>query len=296
MNLPRRPAAGPAGPASPSGPASTSDPAIQSNPVGGAGPPLSEVLARVAAIPESTPVPARPAGRIGVSGFCAPPSFGVSSDPVMPAPGPSGPPRNGRPAALAAGAAITGVPGWRAQRPLLPGATGRFSGPGDPGPVDWGLVVRLRREASERISRERVNHRELHGVDLESEDLRMLGESVIRQVVHSHAERLAATGEALWSLDIESHHVQVVSDAIFGYGRLQPLFEIPDAENIEINGCDRVLVQFPDGHREERPPVADSDQELVEAIRFLGESASPPRPFDDAHPTMTVGDSQNPLS
>lgn len=149
-------------------------------------------------------------------------------------------------------------------------------------------MVRLRRQASERISRERVNHRELHGADLESEDLRMLGESVIRQVVHSHAERLAATGEALWSLDTESHHVQVVSDAIFGYGRLQPLFEIPDAENIEINGCDRVLVQFPDGHREEQPPVADSDQELVEAIRFLGESASPPRPFDDAHPTMTV--------
>lgn len=34
--------------------------------------------------------------------------------------------------------------------------------------------------------------------------------------------------------------------------------------------------------------MADDDAELVEAIRFLGESANPPRPFDDAHPTMTV--------
>jgi Flp pilus assembly CpaF family ATPase len=34
--------------------------------------------------------------------------------------------------------------------------------------------------------------------------------------------------------------------------------------------------------------VADSDEELIEAIRFLGESASPARPFDEAHPTMTL--------
>ncbi|HMQ65659.1 MAG TPA: CpaF/VirB11 family protein, partial [Arachnia sp.] len=33
---------------------------------------------------------------------------------------------------------------------------------------------------------------------------------------------------------------------------------------------------------------ADSDEELVDAIRFLGETATPPRPFDDLHPTMTL--------
>jgi Flp pilus assembly CpaF family ATPase len=49
-----------------------------------------------------------------------------------------------------------------------------------------------------------------------------------------------------------------------------------------------VAAQFGDGHREPRPPVADSDDELVEAIRFLGQTASPPRPFDDAHPMMTL--------
>nr|WP_232505116.1 CpaF/VirB11 family protein [Acidipropionibacterium acidipropionici] len=185
-------------------------------------------------------------------------------------------------------------PGWTPRRPLLPrgrAATVPDATAGDPdgdGQVDWHLVVRLRREAGDRISRERAEHRERRGADLGAEDLRMLGESVIREVVHAHAEQLAATGEALWSMDTEVRHIRVVTDAIFGYGRLQPLFEIPDAENIEINGCDQVLVQFSDGHREERPPVADSDAELVEAIRFLGESADPPRPFDDAHPTMTV--------
>ena len=34
--------------------------------------------------------------------------------------------------------------------------------------------------------------------------------------------------------------------------------------------------------------MADSDEELIEAVRFLGETANPPRPFDDAHPTMTL--------
>jgi pilus assembly protein CpaF len=36
------------------------------------------------------------------------------------------------------------------------------------------------------------------------------------------------------------------------------------------------------------PPVADSDAELVEAIRFLGQNSEPSRPFDDTHPTMTL--------
>ncbi|MDU5842860.1 MAG: ATPase, T2SS/T4P/T4SS family, partial [Cutibacterium avidum] len=116
----------------------------------------------------------------------------------------------------------------------------------------------------------------------------MLGRSVVRQVVESHAEKLTAEGQALWSTPTKEAYASAVVDAIFGYGRLQPLFEIPDAENIEINGCDRVFIQYGDGRREPGPPVADSDDELVEAIRFLGESANPPRPFDDAHPTITV--------
>ena len=71
-------------------------------------------------------------------------------------------------------------------------------------------------------------------------------------------------------------------------GRLSPVLSIPEAENIEITGWDSVMIQYGDGRREEHPPVADSDEELIEAVRFLGETANPPRPFDDAHPTMTV--------
>ncbi|HOA89091.1 CpaF family protein [Propioniciclava tarda] len=154
--------------------------------------------------------------------------------------------------------------------------------------VDWGLVVLLRRRASERISREIEAHNERTDSPMPETDRRLLGRSMVRRIVREYADEQGARGEALWPLETERAYAQALENAIYGYGRLQPLFEIPDAENIEIAGCDSVMVQFGDGHREAHPPVADSDEELVEAVRFLGESVTPTRPFDDAHPTMTL--------
>ena len=152
--------------------------------------------------------------------------------------------------------------------------------------IDWRLVVELRKEASEKISQSLENRSE--GKELDEDDRQMLGRAVIRQVVRNYAEQLSTSGQQLWPLALERRYAVAVENAIFGYGRLQPLFEIPDAENIEIHGCDSVIVQYSDGRRVEHPRVADSDEELIEAIRFFGVNANPPRAFDDAHPMMTV--------
>ena len=177
---------------------------------------------------------------------------------------------------------------WGAQPPP---ATPRRNVP-DPRPpsldVDWPLVVTLRRRAAERISQISQQWLAERHTPIPEEDRRVRGRAVIRSVVHAHAEQLTESGEALWPMALEDRYAAAVESAIFGYGRLQPLFDVPDAENIEIHGWDSVMVQYGDGHREKHPPVADSDEELVEAIRFLGETANPPRPFDDAHPTMTL--------
>lgn len=154
--------------------------------------------------------------------------------------------------------------------------------------IDWDLVVTLRREAAEQISAAGTQWQHDHGKAMPDEDRRVRARAIIRAIVRARAQQLSDDGEALWSLAQENRYADAVESAIFGYGRLQPLFEIPDAENIEIHGHDSVMVQFGDGHRVEHPPVADSDDELVEAIRFLGETTKPPRPFDDAHPTMTL--------
>ncbi len=154
--------------------------------------------------------------------------------------------------------------------------------------VDWQLVVALRRSAAEQIGLAGERWREEHHAPMPAEDRRVQGRSIIRSVVHTHAERLSDLGDALWPLELETRYADAVENAVFGYGRLQPLFDIPTAENIEIHGWDSVMVQFGDGRRASHHPVADSDEELVDAIRFLGETAPAPRPFDDAHPTMTV--------
>ncbi|MDN5570849.1 MAG: CpaF/VirB11 family protein [Propionibacteriaceae bacterium] len=153
--------------------------------------------------------------------------------------------------------------------------------------IDWGLVVVLRRKASEEITRETELHTQASGTPMTEADRRLLGRSICRRIVRQHAEGQSHLGE-LWPLERERAYAAALEDAIFGYGRLQPLFALPDAENIEIHGCDSVMVQYGDGHRVDHAPVADNDEELVEAIRFLGETVSPPRPFDDAHPTMTL--------
>nr|WP_245581183.1 CpaF/VirB11 family protein [Propionicicella superfundia] len=158
----------------------------------------------------------------------------------------------------------------------------------EPDGIDWPLIVGLRRVASAEIAARLAAHLASTGRPLPEFDRRLLGRSVVRSVVRAHARQQSDAGLALWSLATEQVYAQALESAIFGYGRLQPLFEIPAAENIEINGHESVMVQFPDGTRTPHPPVADSDEELIEAIRFLGESATPSRPFDEAHPTMTL--------
>jgi pilus assembly protein CpaF len=156
------------------------------------------------------------------------------------------------------------------------------------GDLDWAQVVDLRRRASEIITDEAEEYSRSSGRTLTSEDRLLLGRSIVRRTVADHVRSLHRGGAELWSPAQEEAYVTAVENSIFGYGRLQPLLEMPDVENIEIHGGDSVVVQFGDGRRRQMPPVADSDAELVEAIRFLGQNSEPSRPFDDTHPTMTL--------
>jgi pilus assembly protein CpaF len=154
--------------------------------------------------------------------------------------------------------------------------------------LDWSQVVDLRRRASEIITDEVEEHTRSNGRSLTSDDRLLLGRAIIRRVVSDHVRSLHRSGAELWSPAQEETYVTAVENAVFGYGRLQPLLEISDVENIEIHGWNSVVIQYGDGRRQQMPPVADSDAELIEAIRFLGQNSQPSRPFDDTHPTMTL--------
>ncbi|GAA3702456.1 ATPase, T2SS/T4P/T4SS family [Microlunatus aurantiacus] len=154
--------------------------------------------------------------------------------------------------------------------------------------IEWSQVVELRRRASEAITDASEAEVRRTGRTLTADDRLLLGRSLIRRIVADHVRALHRDGADLWSTERELAYVQAVENAVFGYGRLQVLLDLPDVENIEIHGWSSVVVQYGDGRREKMPPIADSDEELVEAIRFLGQNNQPSRPFDDIHPTMTL--------
>ena len=154
--------------------------------------------------------------------------------------------------------------------------------------VDWGQVVALRKEVSTLIAEHGQEQLGRTGLALAGDDRLLMGRAIIKRVVGDHVRSLHRDGADLWSPAQEHAYVQAVEDAVFGYGRLQSLLEMPDVENIEIHGWSSVVVQFGDGRRETRPPIAESDEELIDAIRFLGQNSQPSRPFDDSHPTMTL--------
>jgi Flp pilus assembly CpaF family ATPase len=121
------------------------------------------------------------------------------------------------------------------------------------------------------------------------EDERQFARAVIAQVLEELARREIAQGRAPQTAEEEEALAAGVHAALFGVGRLQPLLDHPDIENIDVNGCDNVFVSYADGREVVTEPVADSDEELVELIQILGAySGLSSRPFDTANPQLDL--------
>jgi pilus assembly protein CpaF len=177
----------------------------------------------------------------------------------------------------AAPAAVRGRRAIRDASAVPFGATGY-----DARDVDWGLVRTFRQRASQKLA-EQLRTRP--GVD--DDDRRELGRSIIRNLLEDHARADALDGTGLMDLDDEQALAAAIFDSLFGLGRLQPLVDLPDVENIEITGHDRVLLLYADGRREVGPPVADSDEELVEFLAFLAaQRGGGERSFSSANPVL----------
>jgi Flp pilus assembly CpaF family ATPase len=80
-----------------------------------------------------------------------------------------------------------------------------------------------------------------------------------------------------------------VLNSLFAMGGFQTLLDDPKIENINANGCDRVYVRYSDGRRQSVPPVAGSDEELIELIRTIAaRSGVDERRFDRGAPGLSV--------
>jgi Flp pilus assembly CpaF family ATPase len=124
---------------------------------------------------------------------------------------------------------------------------------------------------------------------MSGEDERQFARALIAQALEEHARSEITAGRVPPNAQEEEQLAAAVHAALFGVGRLQPLLDDPQIENIDINGCDRVFLGYADGREVLAEPVADSDEELTELIQVLAAySGLSSRPFDSANPQLDL--------
>lgn len=149
--------------------------------------------------------------------------------------------------------------------------------------VDWAEVARLR----ELVATFLAEAREGEGRPLSVADMRQLGAAHIAHLVRELVDRRSAAGTAM-SAAQEQAWRKAVFDAAFGLGRLQRYVDDPEVANIDVYGCDDVVVEFRGGRLERVPPVAASDHELIEMIARAARYAPLSREFSDRAPLLTT--------
>lgn len=153
----------------------------------------------------------------------------------------------------------------------------------DQSDLDWGLIKTLRVAATSQISEERAEHPNW----TETEE-HALGRRVIAELVDRWISEEMRQGHKV-DPSLEPRLRKAVFDALFGLGRLQPLIDSQHIENIEIHGCDTVHIELKDGTLVDGPPIADSDEELIQDLQFwASRSKANPRPFSPSTPRMNL--------
>src|SRR6476646_9098309 len=155
--------------------------------------------------------------------------------------------------------------------------------------VDHGLVKRMRAEVGDRLAEQRRLDAASGVPPMSGEDERQFARALIAGVLEEHARTEITAARSPAGAQEEEELAAAVHAALFGVGRLQPLLDDPQIENIDINGCDRVFIGYADGREVMGEPVADSDEELVELIQALAAySGLSSRPFDTANPQLDI--------
>ena len=149
--------------------------------------------------------------------------------------------------------------------------------------LDWTLVNTLRVKASDRLTT--AMHE--RAIALDAVGQRELGRTIIVELLEDQARSALTTGGMPFDVPAQRALARAVYDALFGLGRLQPLVDDDRVENIEVNGYDRVTLHFADGSRAPGPPVADSDEELLDFLAFIASrSSGNARPFSPSRPSL----------
>jgi pilus assembly protein CpaF len=156
-------------------------------------------------------------------------------------------------------------------------------------PQHKALVREFRREVADELT-ERLRADELaERPRMSPADQRQLGRQLINRRLERHAKQQLEQGREPLTFEDETALAQAIHDALFGLGALQRLLDDESIENIDANGCADVWVTRADGTKHRAPPIADSDDELIDTLRTTAARVGlTERRFDTGSPSLNL--------
>lgn len=158
--------------------------------------------------------------------------------------------------------------------------------PGHGSPAWWRVIDRLRAKVSD-VQADRLEGR----LGISRQEREQMGRQIIDEVLEEYMhEQIALLGrDHRWSADQQQQAAKDIFDQVFRLGRFQALIDEPGVENVHVIGCDDVWVELAGGRKERRPPVADSDEQLMRDLQMLAQEAGEEsRAFTATHPDLDM--------
>ena len=150
------------------------------------------------------------------------------------------------------------------------------------------LVRRLRAAVAGELTAQ-ASASQLNGRRLDRDDQRALARQLLDEQLERHAQDCLARSAPVLTQDEEDLLARAVMDRLFQLGRLQPLIDDQELTNIVANGYDQVFLEYPDGTRKPGPPVATSDDEMIEILRDIGRRYGlSEREFNPGRPSLNL--------
>ncbi len=143
------------------------------------------------------------------------------------------------------------------------------------------LVARLRARVSARLAG--------HGAQLPDGQRQEVIAGYIAEELLRFAHDAISAGRDPLTPHAEAALARALRDSFTGLGGLQQLIDDPRVEDIFANGCDNVWVRATDGQTRRVPPVAASDEDLIDLVRVAAaRSGQEERRFDRGSPGLSL--------
>lgn len=151
--------------------------------------------------------------------------------------------------------------------------------------IDHNLVRRLQVRVGDRLESEITARARSGRPALAEEDLDALKNELAHSVVDDYVRDRAEAGLGAVGWEESQDLVNALRNRLLGAGSLEALLRDESIEEIDINGCDNVFVDYVNGVRARVPAVFSTNEELIEMMQTLAaHEGLSGRAFDSANP------------